>query len=207
MRIIIADDHTIVRKGLQQISATQPGWYVAAEAANAGEVFDALRGAQYDLLVLDVTLGDSSGVEILNQIRAQGISLPVLIMSMHPEEHYALRCVRAGANGYIQKDSPIAEIVNAITTVTSGSKYLSPRMAGILADEATRGTNPPHERLSDREFEVFRLIAHGRGPSEIARALNLSVKTVSTYRSRIMEKTGFRSNADIVAYAIRGSLI
>lgn len=207
MKILVADDHAIVRKGFQQIVATVPGWRIAAEAANGEELLDALRTDRFDILVLDVSLGRGSAIDLLAQIRAQYPSLPVLILSMHPEQQYAVRCLRLGASGYIQKDSAPEEILEAIARVASGAKYISPSLAGMLAEDAAYGTERPHDRLSSREFEVFRLIASGRSVTEIAEILNLSVKTISTYRARILEKTGFQSNADIIAYAIRNSLV
>lgn len=207
MKIIVADDHAIVRKGFQQIIATRPGWRVTAEAANDEELLPALARDQFDILVLDVTLGQRTAIDLLAHIRASYPALPVLILSMHPEEQYAVRCLRAGANGYIQKDSAPEEILDAMSRVAGGAKYISPALAGRLAEEAVHGTEQPHERLSSREFEVFRHIAVGRSASEIAGILHLSVKTVSTYRARILEKTAFRSNADIIAYAIRNSLV
>lgn len=207
LKILVADDHAIVRRGFQQIVATRPGWEVAGEASNADELLAALRRETYDVLVLDVSLGDRSGIDLLAHARAEAPGLPVLMLSMHPEEQYAIRCLRAGASGYIQKDSDPEEILDAIGRVASGGKYITSGVASRLADEMVRGADDPHARLSAREFEVFRLIALGRTPSDIAESLNLSVKTVSTYRTRIMEKTGFRSNAEIIAYAIRNSLV
>lgn len=207
MKIIVADDHAIVRKGFHQIVSTRAGWQVAAEAANGDELLTHLRRDSYDLLVLDVSLGERSGIELLEHVRSEFPSLPVLMLSMLPEEQYAVRCLRAGASGYVQKDSQPEEILNAIARIAAGAKYITPRLASHLADEMVRGQDSPHQSLSTREFEVFRLIAVGRSATEIAEMLHLSVKTVSTYRTRIMEKTGFRSNADIIAYAIRNSLV
>jgi two-component system invasion response regulator UvrY len=208
MRIIVADDHAIVRRGLHLMIATRPGWTVVAEAANADQVFDALRRVPCDVLVLDVSLGDRSGLDVLATLRPEFPSLPVLMLSMHAEEQYALRALRAGANGYIQKDRSLEEILDAIQKVASGRVSVSEAVTGQMAEEILHGSaDNPHARLSAREFEVFRMIAAGRAVSEIAAALNLSVKTVSTYRTRIMEKTGFRSNADIIAYAIRNGLL
>lgn len=207
MKIIVADDHAIVRRGFQQIVATRPGWEVSAEASNADELLSALRRDSFDVLVLDVSLGDRSGIDLLAHLRSEFPALPVLMLSMHPEEQYAVRCLRAGANGYIEKNSVPEEILDAIVRVAAGGKYITPALASRLADEIVRGTHDPHARLSAREFEVFRLIAVGRSPSDIAEALHLSVKTVSTYRTRILEKTGFRTNADIITYAIRNSLV
>ena len=208
MRIFIADDHSIVRRGLQQIVAAQR-WAVAAEAAQADDVLPALRAGDYDLLILDISLGDGrSGIDLLGHIRAEFPSLPVLMLSMHAEEQYAVRCLRAGASGYLQKDSSPEEIVAAIERVASGRRYLSPAVAGSIAAQVARHDDtPPHERLSDREFEVFRLIARGMSATDIAATLSISVKTVSTYRSRIMMKTGFASNADLVTYAVRSGLV
>ena len=207
MKLIVADDHTIVRKGFQLIASTRPGWSVA-EAANADELLRALRSERFDLLVLDVSLGDRSSIELLGQLQRDCPELPVLMLSMHPEEQYAIRCLRAGAHGYIQKDSPAEDLLAAITSVARGGTYISPRLAGHLAHEiAHKGVDAPHARLSAREFEVFRLIALGRSVTDIAEMLSLSVKTVSTYRTRILEKTGFHSNADIIGYAIRNGLV
>jgi len=205
--VFVADDHDVVRRGLQQIAATQPGWEVAGEAPRADDVLPALRAKPVDVLILDISMGGRSGIDLLGHIRAEFPSLPVLILSMHAEEQYAARCLRAGASGYLQKDSSPEEIIAAVERVASGRRYVESALAGTIADDVARGTVPPHERLSDREFEVFRLIAEGKNATEIAELLHLSVKTVSTYRARILEKTGFHSNADIVAYAVRTGLV
>lgn len=209
MKVIIADDHAIVRQGLQQIVSMQrSAWPRAAEASSADELLSALRRETFDVVVLDVTLGDRSGIELLGHIRAEFPSTPVLMLSMHAEEQYAIRCLRAGAAGYIQKDRSPAEILEAIERIASGRTYMSEAVAEQLAAEVLRGAGTlPHERLSDREFEVFRQIAAGRSVSEIADAMNLSVKTVSTYRTRILAKTGFRTNADIIRYAFEHTLL
>jgi DNA-binding NarL/FixJ family response regulator len=207
MRVFVADDHDVVRRGLQQIVATQPGWEIAGEARRADDVLPALRSTAVDVLILDISLGGRSGIDLLGHIRAEFSSLPVLILSMHAEGQYAARCIRAGASGYLQKDSSPEEIIGAVERVASGRRYVSAALAGSIADDVVRGTVPPHERLSDREFEVFRLIAEGMSPTDIAESLHLSVKTVSTYRTRILEKTGFQSNADIIGYAVRAGLV
>lgn len=206
MRILIADDHAIVRRGFQQIVASRAGWKVVGEASNAEELMVELRQQPVDVLVLDLSLGDHSPLDLIGQIAHQ-CRVGILVLSMHAAEQYALRCLRAGADGYIQKDSPPEEILDAIAKVGSGAKYITPALAEHIAVDAWRGSEKPHERLSGREFEVFRLIALGRSVSEIATMLNLSVKTVSTYRTRILEKTGFRSNAEMITYAIRNSLV
>jgi two-component system invasion response regulator UvrY len=207
MKILIADDHSIVRRGLQQIIALRAGWTVAAEACQSEAVLPELRREAFDVLILDISLGQRSGIDLLPSIRAEFPDLPVLMLSMYAERQYAIRCLRAGASGYIQKDASPEELIAAIERVASGHRYVSEAVGEQLATQLTLGEGEPHERLSDREMEVFRLIASGYTASEAAEALHLSVKTISTYRARIMEKTGFRSNADIVSYAIRNELI
>jgi len=208
MNILIADDHSIVRQGLQHIIASQPDWRVTAEASTADEVLPSLRVGDIDLVILDVSLGGRSGIDVLTNIRSEFPTLPVLMLSMHGEEQYALRCLRAGASGYIQKDTSAGDLITAIKRVAAGRIYVSDVVAEQLAAEFVHGpAGPPHELLSTREFEVFRLIAAGKSVGEIADLLHLSANTVSTYRSRILVKTGFTSNADIIAYAIRGGLI
>ena len=207
MNILIADDHSIVRRGLQQILATRRDWTVSAEVGSADEVLPALRAQPIDVVVLDVSLRGRSGIELLGPIRAEFPKLPVLMLSMHAEEQYAVRCLRGGASGYVQKDTTPQELIAAIERVAAGRRYVSNAVAEQLADHLQAGDREPHERLSGRELEVFRLIASGRTATEAAAMLNISVKTVSTYRARIMEKTGFRSNADIISYAIRNGLV
>lgn len=208
MRIVIADDHAIVRRGLQQIIASRRDWVVAAEASSAAELLTILRDGEFDVLVLDVSLGGRSGVDVLGSIHAEHVALPVLMLSVYPEEQYALRCIRSGALGYVQKDADPSVIIGAIEKVASGRLYVSGNVLQQMTSELVHGQSDIlHERLSKREFEVFRLIATGIPIRDIAEALNLSAKTVSTYRARILEKTGLRSNADIVAYAIRNDLI
>lgn len=208
MNIVIADDHSVVRRGLQTIISAQPGWGLAAEVATADEVLPALRRVRADILVLDMSLGGRSAIDLLGNIRAEFPSVPVLILSMHDEEQYALPSLRAGAAGYIQKDSSPEDLIEAMRRVGTGHKYFSSNVADQLALEVVGGRPArPHERLAARELEVFRLLAGGRTVGEIASLLSLSVKTVSTYRSRILEKTGFRTNADMVAYAIRAGLV
>lgn len=207
MKILVADAQALVRKGYQQIVTTRAGWRVAAEAANEEEIFAALRGAAFDVLILDAALDRHRGVDVLTRIRDEFPAPPVLVVSMHPDEQYAIRCLRAGASGFIPKDSSPEVILEAIARVAAGGRYITPALAEHLADKALTGTERPHDSLSAREFEVFRLIALGHGVTEIAQILDLSAKTVSTYRTRILEKTRFRSNAAIIAYAIRNSLV
>jgi two-component system, NarL family, invasion response regulator UvrY len=208
MRILIADDHQIVRKGLQLIIARRPAWQIAAEAANAAELFDVLARDRFDVLVLDLRLGGVSGVDVLGRVRGEYAELPVLMLSMHPEEQYAVHCLRSGASGYVQKDATADEILDAIERVASGRRWVSTVVAEQLANElAHPHEGRPHERLSARESEVFRRLAVGETVTAISKAMDLSVKTISTYRTRILEKTGFQSNADIVAYSIRNNLL
>ncbi|HET7435106.1 MAG TPA: response regulator transcription factor [Thermoanaerobaculia bacterium] len=209
MKILVADDHLIVRRGFQYIVAGRPDWSVAGEAADADGLFETLRRSHFDVLVLDLSLGARNALEFLGQLRAEFPLLPILILASDGEEPYAMRALRAGAHGFIQKDSSAQEFLMAIDRVGNGGRYISPAVTELLADEVARGSMAlqPHDRLSSREFEVFRSIAHGHSLTDIAGRLNLSVKTVSTYRSRILMKTGFRSNADIIAYAIRNQLV
>jgi two-component system invasion response regulator UvrY len=207
MNIIVADDHAVVRRGLQLIINAQSSWRVVAEVAAADDVLPALRNNAADLLVLDVALDRRSGIDLLPGIRSEFPSLPTLMLSMHDEEQYALHCLRAGASGYIQKDSSPEELVEAMRRVGTGHAYFSSAVMDQIATEIVRGSGTPHERLSTRELEVFRLIASGQSVSDIAESLHLSVKTVSTYRTRVIEKTGFRTNADIITYAIRNGLV
>jgi len=208
IRIAVADDHAIVRRGLKQIISETNDLRVTGEAASADELLTLIRSARFDVVVLDLTLGQRSGIDLLKQVKSECPSLPILILSMHSEELFAVRALRAGASGYIQKEEAPDELVTAIRRIASGRTYVSAAMSERLAEELSRGTAPtlPHERLSDRELDVFRLLGHGNSVSEIAAALNLSVKTVSTHRTRIMEKTGFRNNAEIVHYVITNGL-
>jgi len=201
IRIAIADDHAIVRKGLRQIIADTNDIAVTGEAATAGELLTLLRAHSFDLLVLDLTLGDRDGIELLKQIKSEFPRLHVLMLSMHAEDLFAVRALRAGACGYVQKEGAPEELVDAIRRIAAGRRYVSAAMAERITDELVRGPELlPHERLSDREFEIFRLLGSGRSVTDIAHGLNLSVKTVSTHRTRILKKTALRDNAGIVDY-------
>lgn len=198
----------IIRRGMQLIVAKRPGWNIAAEAADAEELFAVLRGERFDVVVLDLMLRERSAVDIIAELRREHPSLPVLILASHPEEQYALHALRAGARGYVQKDSTADEILEAIERVAAGRTWLSEAVTEQMAQDIIRPHDKaPHEILSPREFEVFRMIATGLTMTEIATALGVSVKTASTYRARILEKTGFHGNADIVAYAIRKGMV
>jgi two-component system invasion response regulator UvrY len=204
IRIAIADDHAVVRKGLRQILSEAPDLVVAGEAASADELMRLLRSRPVDVLVLDLMLGTRSGIDLLKHVKSEFPRLPVLILSMHAEDLFAVRALRAGAAGYVQKDGAPEELLTAVQRIAAGRTYVSPAMAERIAADVVRGGSEtlPHERLSDREFEVFRLLGSGNTVTEIARNLNLSVKTVSAHRTRILEKTGLQNNAEIVQYVI-----
>ena len=207
-RIVIADDHAVVRKGLRLILADADELQVAGEAASADELMTLLRTRPVDAVLLDVGLGDRDGIEVLKQIRASFPRLPVLMISMHSEDVFAIRALRAGASGYIEKSAAPELLLDAVRRVASGGKWISASMADRLTAHigGDAADSLPHERLSDREFEIFRLLGSGRSVTEIARALNLSVKTVSSHRANILAKTGFETNADIVDYVISNNL-
>jgi len=207
MRVLLADDHAVVRRGLQQIIATRGTWKVVGEAASGEELLALLPNVDADVLVLDVSMGERSGIDLLGSIRELRPNLPVLMLSMYAEEHYALRALRAGAQGYIQKNRPPEEIIAAIERVATRRTHVSEAvMEQMAATISGARSEHPHEILSPREFQVFQLIAGGRSVSDIASILNISAKTVSTYRARILEKTGFRTNAEVIAYAVRNGL-
>jgi DNA-binding NarL/FixJ family response regulator len=201
-RIAIADDHAIVRKGLRQIISDAPDLTVTGEAASADDLLTLLRSSPFDAVVLDLTLGTRDGIELLKHIKSEFPRLPVLMLSMHAEELFAVRALRAGASGYVQKESAPEELVEAIRRIAAGGRYVSAAMAEKIAADIGRGGGEslPHERLSDRELEVFRLLGSGNTVTAIADTLNLSVKTVSAHRTRILVKTGLHDNAEIVQY-------
>jgi len=207
-RIVIADDHAVVRKGLRLILADAEGIEIAGEAASADELLTFLRSGRADAVILDLVLGERDGIEVLKHIRSEFPAMPVLMISMHAEEIFAIRALRAGADGYIQKSAPPETLLDAVRRVAAHGTYLSPAIAGRLKVSLARGEGSalPHERLSDREFEIFRLLGSGKSVTEIARTLNLSVKTVSTHRTHILAKTGFATNAEIVDYVTLNGL-
>jgi len=207
-RIIIADDHAIIRAGLKEILATQPNIHVI-EAQNGQELLRKLKTLDIHVVVLDISMPGRSGIDILKEIRASYPKLPVLMLSVYPEDQYAIRALKAGASGYLTKDSAPEKLVSAINKVLSGEKYISSTIANKLVSDLgdENKYEMPHEALSDREFEVLRLIGAGMAVSKIAEKLFLSPKTISTYRTRIMEKTGLKNNADIIHYVIDNELI
>jgi two-component system invasion response regulator UvrY len=208
MKILIADDHAVVREGLKQILSENPNINVTAEASTGHEVLQQIEKNNFDLVVLDISMPGRGGLDILKEIRNKRPKLPVLILSMYPEEQYAVRVLKAGASGYMTKDSAPNELINAIKQISKGKKYVSPSLAERLAVdlEVTTG-RPLHESLSDREYQVMCMIASGKTLKEIAEQLSLSIKTISTYRSRILEKMNMKSNAELTHYAIKNKLV
>ncbi|MDP4149724.1 MAG: response regulator transcription factor [Bacteroidota bacterium] len=208
MRILIADDHTVVRKGLRQILKEE---FLAAdivEVADADDLFNLVIRETWDVVISDISMPGRSGLEVLQQIRQNYPKLPVLILSVHPEEQYAVRVLKAGASGYLNKDSAENELVKAVRCVLLGKKYITHSLAEKIAESIDQeGTKWPHEYLSDREFEVFKLLSAGRSVSEIGEKLSLSATTISTYRARIMTKMNVRTNADLTLYAIEHKLL
>jgi two-component system invasion response regulator UvrY len=208
MRILIADDHAIVRKGLIQLILEDMPSAEIVEVSDAEDLIKAVHKQDWDLVICDLTMPGRSGLDALKQIKQSKPRLPVLIISMHPQDQYAVRVLKAGASGYLGKDLVHEELMQAIRMVMQGRKYITPAVAEKLAEVFNQdASREKHELLSDREFDVFKHLAAGKSISEIASQLSLSVTTVSTYRSRILEKMGFRSNADITRYAIEHKLL
>jgi two-component system, NarL family, invasion response regulator UvrY len=208
IRILIADDHAIVRRGLRQILAESPEFTNIGEAQNAQEVMTMVRTQAWDLVMLDLAMPDKSGLEVLKDVKRENPKLPVLVLSMHPEDQYAVRVLKAGAAGYLTKESAPEELINAIRKVLKGGRYISLQLAEHLAFDLGQGNEKPlHETLSDREYEVLCLIASGKTVSAIAEQLSLSVKTASTYRARILEKMNMKTNAELTHYAIQQKLV
>ena len=207
VRVLVADDHAIVRQGLKQILADTIGMKVVAEASDGAAVLERLRGAGVDVVVLDLSMPGMSGVEVIKQIRREYPSVYVLVLSMHSEDQYAVRVMRAGASGYLTKESAPGELVAALRRVADGHKYVSGSLAEKLAIGLERGADrEPHETLSDREYEVLRRLAAGQTVGQIATELVLSPKTVSTFRSRLMRKMNMHNNAEVIRYAITHGL-
>lgn len=207
IRIIIADDHPVVRQGLKQILADEPDMIVTGEAPDAQGLLEKVRKEKCDVLLLDITMPGRGGLDILKDLRREYPKLSVLVLSIHPEDQFGPRVLKSGAAGYMSKESAPEELVSAIRRVAAGGKYISPSLAEKLAsDLADDGARAPHEKLSDREYQVMSLIASGKTVKEISANLSLSVKTISTYRSRILEKMKMKTNAELIHYAIQNKL-
>jgi two-component system invasion response regulator UvrY len=208
IRVLIADDHAIVRQGLRQILADTPDMAVRGEAANGVDAVRMVRSDDFDVVLMDVSMPGKGGIDALKQIKQEKPKLPVLFLSVYPEDQYAVRLLKAGASGYLTKESAPESLVKAIRTAAEGRRYISPAVAELLADQLDRDVDQPvHMQLSDREFEIMRLLAVGLTTSQVADELKLSVKTVSTYRSRLLRKMGLNNNAEITYYAIKNGLI
>lgn len=208
IKILIADDHPIVRKGLKEIIEETPGMKVVDEASNGQEVLEKIFKKDINVVLLDISMPGRSGLDILRDIKRQKPKLVVLVLSMHPEEQYAVQALKEGASGYLTKESAPDELLTALRKVSSGGKYVSSSLAEKLAYALEKdGEKPPHETLSVREYEVMRMIASGKTVTEIARELFLSPKTISTYRARILEKMRMKNNAQLVRYAIKNRLV
>jgi len=208
LKIIIADDHPVFRRGLKQIIAETTDMVVAGEATNGWEVLSKVRTGDYDLVLLDISMPGKDGMDVLTQLKNERPALLVLMVSMHPEEQYAVRALKAGASGYLTKESAPDELIVAIRKVSTGGKYVSSalaeRLAALLQEDAEA---LPHEALSSREYQVMCMIASGKTLKEIAGELSLSIKTISTYRSRILEKMKMRNNAELIHYAVKNRLV
>jgi DNA-binding NarL/FixJ family response regulator len=208
VKVLIADDHPIVRTGLKQILAEEPGIQIVGEAANSGEVLDFLWKHECDLVLLDIGMPGRSGIEIIGEVKGIRANISVLILSIYPEEQYAIRALRAGASGYLTKASAPVELIQAVFKVSNGGKYVSQNLAEILASEIDEhSSKKPHQHLSDREYQVMLLLASGKTVTEAAKELHLSVKTISTYRASILEKMSMKNNAQLTFYAVENDLI
>ena len=209
IQILITDDHPVVRQGLKQVISETSDITVAGEAGTGQEALDMIRTNEYDLVLLDISLPGVSGLDILKQITAEKPKLPVLILSIHSEEQYAVRALKTGASGYMTKASAPEELIGAIRAISAGGKYITSSLSQrlVMYIQSPSDSKPPHANLSNREYEVLCLIAQGRPVSEIARTLFLSPKTVSTYRTRILDKMGMKNNAEMMRYAIKNGLV
>jgi two-component system, NarL family, invasion response regulator UvrY len=208
LRIALCDDHPLLREGLKRILLQQPDFRVTAEAGSGAELLSVLEGGRFDVIILDITLPDMNGLDALKTIHASGNAAAVLMLSMHPEEQYALRALKAGASGYLQKESVPDELVTAVRRVSQGRKYVTATLAERLALElGDQSGKAPHELLSDREYQVLCLLASGKGVKDIARELSLSSPTVATYRSRVLQKLGLTTTVELVRYALAHKLV
>jgi two-component system invasion response regulator UvrY len=208
IKILIADDHAIVRRGLKQILEDVPFVGSVDEAANGQEVLTRLQKKTYDLVMLDISMPGRSGIEVLKELKSEWPKLPVLVLSMYPEDQYAVRALRAGASGYLTKETAADELVTAVAKIVAGGTYVSDTLAEHIVSEMGKPSDKAlHDLLSDRELQIMRMIAGGKTVKEIGDELFLSVKTISTYRTRILAKMGFRNNADLTRYALQYGLL
>lgn len=207
MKILIADDHAIVRKGLIELLREAFSAIQIFEAVNSQQTLEIVANQELDVVLLDISMPGRNGIETLKQIRAYGIKAPVLMLSMHPEDQYAIRCLKAGASGFINKESATEELLTAVNRIMSGKKYITPSVAERLVEVSEQGIKPAHEFLSDRELQVLQKIGSGKTVSEIAGEISLSVNTISTYRTRLLEKLALNNNAELTRYAIDHGLI
>jgi len=208
MRVLIADDHAVFRRGLRETLVEGFSRITFGEARTAQEALDHVRRQDWDVVILDISMPGKSGLDILDELKRLRPKLPILLLSMHPEEQFARRALKAGAAGYLTKDSVPEELKEAVRRVVVGGRYVSATLAEKLAVDLREGADRPiHELLSDREFQVLRMIASGKSVKQIAEEIALSVKTVSTYRARILEKTGMKTNAELIRYALQTQLV
>ena len=206
LRILIADDHAVIRKGLKHILMEEYPTAFIDEVEDAEGIFKKVISSKWDIVISDISMPGRSGLDVLHDIKQNYPNLPVLILSIHPEEQYAIRVLKAGAAGYLSKQAATDDLVKAVQRVLQGRKYISAAIAEKMADELDSNFDKPlHELLSDREFHVFKLIAEGKGVSEIAELLSLSLTTVSTYRSRVLVKMNMKTNAELIRYAIENN--
>ncbi|HPS58352.1 MAG TPA: response regulator transcription factor [Spirochaetota bacterium] len=208
IKIVIADDHDIVRAGLKQIISDEEDMEVAGESNSGEKLIELIKKNDYDIVLLDLKMSGMNGIEVMKHIKAIKPTIPVIVLSMHAEDQYAVRTIKAGASGYITKETAGDTLISAVRRVVSGGKYISPTLAETLADSvAGGGSDLPHEKLTDREFQVLCMIASGKTVSEIGSKLFLSVKTISTYRQRILEKMNMKNNSEITHYVIKNNIL
>ena len=208
IRVVVADDHTIVREGLKQILAAADDLEVVGEASDGHEAMERVRALDFDLLLLDMSMPGKSGIEVIKQVHAEKPKVKILVLSMHEEQQYAVRAIRAGASGYLTKESAARQLVDAIRKIAAGGAFISAEVAQQLALGAMPGaTGPLHAALSDREYQVFMLIAEGKSISDIAEQLNLSVKTVSTHKANVLQKMNMTTTGELIRYAITNGLV
>ncbi len=208
LKVLIADDHPIVRKGLAQILAEAHNKYLTDEVSNGYEVLDKIRKEKYDLVLLDISMPGLNGLDVLKQIKYENNQIPVLILSIYSEDQYAIRALKAGASGYLTKQSASVELLAAVHKVINGGKYVSVSLAEILVEELENGkTHPLYKSLSDREYQIMIMIASGKKNKDIAKELCISIKTVSTYKTRILKKMNMKNNAQIIHYVTQNNLM